>query len=445
VFIRKPETFFALEQLREQAITGFVERIQRAYRRYVSRRHFVVLRREAVGLLGKKKERRAESISRPFDGDYIQEPADRAAALELIREFGDRKRGERLVFSDYVEKLLPSPPASKRPNPSGLDLVPRVLLVTSAAIYLAEKEGWSAAASGGAAPERRLHPRTRIPLAALEGLALSKLADNFLLLRVPPLAALMREPDQAGWVPDKEAVACPGCAKPFGLFLRRHHCRACGRVFCDKCSQVNAPVPLRGHYAPVRVCDGCVGNYETELPEDVLLHASRKTEVVAVLRDLWGKARGGAELPVAYVDKMAPRSSPALSQTLPPGAEVTFVRAGDRAPEVTQRLEAPGRVLVKVPAGVPEDLVEARRAAEEKRRRRAERRREKEAALRKEQDAARAEQRELDRRQRIEEKKARKKAEREASRGAGADGGAAAGVGGKAAGLAKFRAPIKKA
>ena len=38
------------------------------------------------------------------------------------------------------------------------------------------------------------------------------------------------------WVPDSDAPACTSCAKRFTLFRRRHHCRACGQVFCDGCS-----------------------------------------------------------------------------------------------------------------------------------------------------------------------------------------------------------------
>jgi hypothetical protein len=39
------------------------------------------------------------------------------------------------------------------------------------------------------------------------------------------------------WVPDKDAKACGNapCSKPFTVLLRRHHCRACGLVFCKQC------------------------------------------------------------------------------------------------------------------------------------------------------------------------------------------------------------------
>jgi hypothetical protein len=39
------------------------------------------------------------------------------------------------------------------------------------------------------------------------------------------------------WVPDAESKTCPGCAKGFGVLRRRHHCRRCGALVCDGCSQ----------------------------------------------------------------------------------------------------------------------------------------------------------------------------------------------------------------
>jgi hypothetical protein len=34
------------------------------------------------------------------------------------------------------------------------------------------------------------------------------------------------------WVSDEERESCQSCRAAFGLFLRRHHCRRCGDVFC---------------------------------------------------------------------------------------------------------------------------------------------------------------------------------------------------------------------
>jgi hypothetical protein len=38
------------------------------------------------------------------------------------------------------------------------------------------------------------------------------------------------------WVDDNSVTKCYKCNKTFSLIYRRHHCRACGRIFCSNCS-----------------------------------------------------------------------------------------------------------------------------------------------------------------------------------------------------------------
>mgnify|MGYP006084021989 CR=1 FL=1 len=38
------------------------------------------------------------------------------------------------------------------------------------------------------------------------------------------------------WMPDKICKVCYNCEDPFTMYRRRHHCRMCGQVFCDRCS-----------------------------------------------------------------------------------------------------------------------------------------------------------------------------------------------------------------
>jgi hypothetical protein len=62
------------------------------------------------------------------------------------------------------------------------------------------------------------------------------------------------------WVADDSAVGCQRCARPFNVIVRRHHCRACGRVVCGRCSAGRARLTfLTETDAPVRVCDDCKG------------------------------------------------------------------------------------------------------------------------------------------------------------------------------------------
>jgi FYVE zinc finger len=44
-------------------------------------------------------------------------------------------------------------------------------------------------------------------------------------------------PPAARWVPDEEATHCcsDDCKSQFGLINRKHHCRGCGKIFCNSC------------------------------------------------------------------------------------------------------------------------------------------------------------------------------------------------------------------
>ena len=38
------------------------------------------------------------------------------------------------------------------------------------------------------------------------------------------------------WKNDGDIICCHNCKNMFGLFNRRHHCRICGNIFCNNCS-----------------------------------------------------------------------------------------------------------------------------------------------------------------------------------------------------------------
>lgn len=63
---------------------------------------------------------------------------------------------------------------------------------------------------------------------------------------------------QPTWVPDSEAPNCMNCKVKFTFTKRRHHCRACGKVFCGVCC--NRKCKLQYLEKEARVCVVC---YET--------------------------------------------------------------------------------------------------------------------------------------------------------------------------------------
>ncbi|NXX96167.1 ZFY16 protein, partial [Centropus bengalensis] len=57
------------------------------------------------------------------------------------------------------------------------------------------------------------------------------------------------------WVPDSEAPNCMNCQVKFTFTKRRHHCRACGKVFCGACCKRKCKLQYMEKEA--RVCTGC--------------------------------------------------------------------------------------------------------------------------------------------------------------------------------------------
>ncbi|XP_076752761.1 hepatocyte growth factor regulated tyrosine kinase substrate isoform X1 [Xylocopa sonorina] len=50
---------------------------------------------------------------------------------------------------------------------------------------------------------------------------------------------------------------CHRCRVTFGMVQRKHHCRACGQVFCNQCSSKASTLPKFGIEKEVRVCEAC--------------------------------------------------------------------------------------------------------------------------------------------------------------------------------------------
>lgn len=67
------------------------------------------------------------------------------------------------------------------------------------------------------------------------------------------------------WQPDEEVTHCPICGDQFGFMNRRHHCRKCGRVVCNRCSPHRITIPhqyiVRPPGAPRIYPTGSVSSY----------------------------------------------------------------------------------------------------------------------------------------------------------------------------------------
>ncbi|KAL6422423.1 hypothetical protein ACFW04_010624 [Cataglyphis niger] len=57
------------------------------------------------------------------------------------------------------------------------------------------------------------------------------------------------------WANDRLVTQCKGCNREFNMTRRKHHCRNCGNIFCNACSDNTTVLPNSAK--PVRVCDEC--------------------------------------------------------------------------------------------------------------------------------------------------------------------------------------------
>ena len=63
------------------------------------------------------------------------------------------------------------------------------------------------------------------------------------------------------WQSDSDVDTC-ACGTQFSMFVRKHHCRLCGQVFCHACTASRGMIPsfmqVRSEYLNVRLCDPCM-------------------------------------------------------------------------------------------------------------------------------------------------------------------------------------------
>jgi hypothetical protein len=59
------------------------------------------------------------------------------------------------------------------------------------------------------------------------------------------------------WVKDSEKHVCSGCSEHFTTFRRRHHCRTCGKIYCNSCCNFTVYCEFDDFKEKQRVCKSC--------------------------------------------------------------------------------------------------------------------------------------------------------------------------------------------
>ncbi|OJJ87909.1 FYVE zinc finger domain-containing protein [Aspergillus glaucus CBS 516.65] len=91
---------------------------------------------------------------------------------------------------------------------------------------------------------------------------ISKLAEDE-WMKNEDLGSVTGLPTRDHWKADSASSNCdsPTCRSSFGLFLRRHHCRHCGHVFCSSHTPHLVPLDQNARFhpdgVPSRTCDLC--------------------------------------------------------------------------------------------------------------------------------------------------------------------------------------------
>ncbi|KAH3687058.1 hypothetical protein WICPIJ_001972, partial [Wickerhamomyces pijperi] len=68
------------------------------------------------------------------------------------------------------------------------------------------------------------------------------------------------------WMKDETSTECFICGSLFTTFRRKHHCRICGQIFCNKCTLL-IPGDKFNYNGKMRVCKNCF-NFATDYNED---------------------------------------------------------------------------------------------------------------------------------------------------------------------------------
>lgn len=67
------------------------------------------------------------------------------------------------------------------------------------------------------------------------------------------------------WQVDDTVEQCNGCHQPFSIWIRKHHCRLCGNIFCHVCSVYREVKCCYRSNLNIRACQSCFATYSDRI------------------------------------------------------------------------------------------------------------------------------------------------------------------------------------
>eukprot|EP01126_Amoeba_proteus_P025120 TRINITY_DN2511_c0_g2_i3.p1 TRINITY_DN2511_c0_g2~~TRINITY_DN2511_c0_g2_i3.p1 ORF type:complete len:222 (-),score=51.79 TRINITY_DN2511_c0_g2_i3:90-755(-) len=74
---------------------------------------------------------------------------------------------------------------------------------------------------------------------------------------LPPSPLSTSQVSRPEWLQDCDVHSCMLCSVQFSFFIRRHHCRCCGKIFCSACCNQQMVLPHLDYSSPQPVCITC--------------------------------------------------------------------------------------------------------------------------------------------------------------------------------------------
>ncbi|CAD8148894.1 unnamed protein product [Paramecium octaurelia] len=129
------------------------------------------------------------------------------------------------------------------------------------------------------------------------------------------------------WVQDKEAKCCKKCSSQFkAIFRRKHHCRNCGDVFCDSCSNFFVDKTNFKNFQEikknkVRLCQDCFHDISKKLRENGEIVENKNTLGFAESQQMRRHSKSfnvvNEKLPESAKEQSTPPTLQLIPQTIP--------------------------------------------------------------------------------------------------------------------------------